>query len=81
MARIPLVELEDASEEVKAIYKEVEEIGFPIFNVMKLFGNDVGFLGGFVTMVRSLYAEDSPLDPRYRELAWLRASQLNACHY
>ena len=81
MARIPLVELENASDEVKAIYREVEEIGFPILNVMKLFGNDVGFLGGFVTMVRSLYAEDSPLDPRYRELAWLRASQLNACHY
>lgn len=81
MSRIPLIEPEDASDKVNTIYGEVEEIGFPIFNVMKLFGNDVGFLEGFVTMIRSLYAEDSPLDPRYRELAWLRASQLNACHY
>ncbi|HIF09035.1 MAG TPA: hypothetical protein EYQ81_03765 [Sneathiellales bacterium] len=81
MARIPLVEFEDASDEVKAIYGQVEELGFPILNVFKLFGNDVGFLGGFVAMISSLYADDSPLQPRYRELAWLRASQLNACHY
>ncbi|NQV19963.1 MAG: carboxymuconolactone decarboxylase family protein [Rhodospirillales bacterium] len=81
MSRIPLIELDDADDNVKAIYRDFQELGFPLFNVIKLFGNDSGFLDGLGRMIKSLYGEDSPLDPRYRELAWLRASQLNACHY
>jgi alkylhydroperoxidase family enzyme len=48
--------------------------------VTKLFGNHAGFLAGFAEMVGPLYLTPS-LSPRYRELAYLRASQLNSCHY
>ena len=80
MARIPYVEPENAPEEVRAIYDRFQASGMPLLNVTKLFGNDANFLAGIERMSQSLY-EDSVLSPRYRELAYLRASQLNSCHY
>lgn len=80
MARIPLLELEDAPEPVQAIYRQLSANGSPLMNVMKLFGNHAGFLGGLAQLLQSLYG-DNLISPRYRELAWLRTSQLNNCHY
>lgn len=80
MARIPLVEPAAASDEVREIYARLEGLGFTIFNVFKLFGNDARLLRGFAEIAMALY-ENPALSPRHRELAYLRASQLNACHY
>ncbi|MDZ7685303.1 MAG: dienelactone hydrolase family protein [Gammaproteobacteria bacterium] len=49
-------------------------------NVMKLFGNHAGFLTGMAQLLGTLYGQNR-LAARYRELAWLRTSQLNHCHY
>ena len=81
MARIPLQQREDASEEVRAIYDRLIERRGYLNNVAKMFGNHAGFLQGFSHMVLGLYGPTAKLSPRYRELAYLRASQLNACHY
>ncbi|MSR13633.1 MAG: carboxymuconolactone decarboxylase family protein [Gammaproteobacteria bacterium] len=80
MSRIPLVEPDGASPEVKAAYKQFEEIGFPIMNVMKMFANNGKVLQGFVQIAQALYVAPR-ISPRYRELAYLRASQVNSCHY
>lgn len=80
MARIPLVEPEDASPEVRDIYARLEGLGFTVFNVFKLFGNDSRLLRGFAEIAAALY-EAPAISPRHRELAYLRASQLNSCHY
>lgn len=80
MARIPLVEPDQATPEVRAIYTRLEEIGFSIFNVFKLFGNDPTLLKGFADIAFALYGQPH-IAPRYRELAYLRASQINSCHY
>ncbi|MEQ8233998.1 MAG: carboxymuconolactone decarboxylase family protein [Gammaproteobacteria bacterium] len=80
MARIPLVEPHEASPEVREIYARLEGLGFSVFNVFKLFGNDARLLRGFAEIAMALY--DTPrISPRHRELAYLRASQLNSCHY
>ena len=80
MSRIPLQEPENASPAVKAIYQDFEKWGVPLLNVVKMFGNHEGFLRGFYEMFRPLYLEPK-IAPRHRELAYLRASQLNSCHY
>lgn len=79
MARVPLVQYEDAPPEIRALF---EAMGRPerTLNVAKLFANHRDFLEGFVAMVRGLY-QHHHLAPRLRELAYLRASQLNRCHY
>ncbi|MBI2802924.1 MAG: carboxymuconolactone decarboxylase family protein [Gammaproteobacteria bacterium] len=80
MARIPLIEPEQASADVRAAYGEMESIGFPVLNVTKLFANNPKFLNGLTQMALALY-QNPVLSPRYRELAYLRASQVNVCHY
>lgn len=80
MPRIPLVEREHASEEVRALYESFAETGSPVLNVMKLFGNHADFLAALVRIAGALY-HTPHLSPRHRELAYLRASQLNSCHY
>ena len=80
MARIPLIEPDNASPEVRAQYQQMQDIGFPMFNVFKVFGNNAGILGGLISIAKTLYGNPR-LAPRYRELAYLRASQINACHY
>jgi alkylhydroperoxidase family enzyme len=45
-----------------------------------MFANHEKFFGAFVEMIRALYVEGK-LSPRHRELAYLRASQFNGCHY
>lgn len=80
MSRIPPVEREQAGPEVLAAYDELEGLGFSLFNVFKMFANSPPILEGFARLAFALY--DKPnLSPRYRELAYLRASQINACHY
>ncbi len=80
MARIPLVEAENASPEVRAQYQQMQDLGFPVSNVFKVFGANASILEAFLSIVKTLYVNPT-LTPRYRELAYLRASQLNACHY
>ena len=64
---------------MRALY---EALGNPerVLNVTKLIANHPDFLAGFVAMVQGLY-ERNTLAPRLRELAYLRASQINHCHY
>ena len=78
--RIPLVEAANANETVKSVYDRFEASGLGVYNVMKLWANDPAFLQAFELMITALYADDT-LEARYRELAWLRTSQINSCHY
>lgn len=80
MSRIPLVEPDNAPPAVRALFAELQSSGLQLLNVMKLFGNHANLLGCLVQGVQGLYT-DPHLAPRYRELAYLRASQLNSCHY
>ena len=81
MSRIPLVEPENAPPDIKVLYDEISAAGLPIFNVMKMFANNTNCLASLVNFLQALYGQSSKLSPRLRELAYLRASQLNSCHY
>ena len=81
MSRIPLVEPEVASPQVKALYDQIQSAGFPVFNVMKMFANNAKCLEALVNFMSGIYSPSSKLTPRLRELAYLRSSQLNSCHY
>ena len=80
MARIPLIEPEHAPPAVRTQYEHMQALGFPLLNVTRLLGNNAEFLAGLTTIITTLYGK-GVLSPRHRELAYLRASQINACHY
>ena len=79
MARVPLIAYENAEPRVRALY---ERLGNPerTLNVTKLIANQPQLLEGFVTLLQALYQQNT-LAPRLRELAYLRTSQINQCHY
>lgn len=81
MARIPLVDPATAPPAVREVYTHFENLGFQVFNVFRLFAANPRALKGFALIAEALYDGQSPLAPRHRELAYLRASQLNSCHY
>ena len=81
MSRIPMIESEHASPEVKALYEEIQKEGFPLLNVMKMFANNAQCLAALVNFIHGIYSREAKLSPRLRELAYLRSSQLNSCHY
>ncbi len=80
MSRIDLIDEGKASKTIKAEYARLDALGFSILNVYKMFANNEGLFRGFSEIVLALY-QNSELKARYRELAYLRASQINACHY
>jgi hypothetical protein len=75
MSRIPGIEPDNASPEVREIYRKYEADGFPVYNAMKMFANKADFVAGLDDISRGLYT-DARL--AYRELAYRRASQTNA---
>lgn len=80
MSRIPLVERAGASAEVTGLFDKMESIGFPLMNVFKLWANNPSAAGGIANIAEAIYGNPK-ISPRYRELAYLRASQINSCHY
>ena len=80
MTRIPLIEPDDATDAVRAVYARFGAESQDVLNVMKVFAHDPAFLEGFAPMIEALYG-DPLISPRHRELAWLRTSEVNACHY
>ncbi len=80
MSRIPLVEAEDASDAQRALFARMERLGFSVLNVFKLWAHNPQVAEGFLGIAEGLYGSPK-LSPRLRELAYLRASQVNSCHY
>ena len=80
MSRIPLVESDLASDDIREMFGRMEKLGFTLLNVFKLWANNPKAASGFLLIAEALYAEPKLL-PRHRELAYLRASQVNDCHY
>lgn len=80
MTRIPLIETDQAPAAVQDIYARLAGGRTSVLNVMKVFAHDPPFLAGFAQMIEALYGDDA-IEPRHRELAWLRTSQVNVCHY
>jgi alkylhydroperoxidase family enzyme len=79
MARIPLVEANQASPAVRAVFEKLSSYG-AISNVMRVFASNPLVFEGFERFLAALYGSPR-ISPRYRELAYLRASQINHCHY
>ena len=80
MTRMEMVDPTKAGGEVKRIFDRFSERGFGTFNVMKMFANDASFFAAFEKMFEAIYIDET-LAPRYRELARLRTSDINQCHY
>lgn len=76
---IPYVEPDEANEAVSQIYDAVESNFGEVLNVIKTLGNSPDFLNAVMGLLGAL--EGCELNEKYRELAYLKTSQVNNCEY
>jgi alkylhydroperoxidase family enzyme len=79
--RIEPVEKDDAPARVRRIYEAIEGEGRPITNMLKVLAHKPAVLRAYNQLSGALFAEDSQLSPKSKELAYLRVSILNGCAY
>ncbi len=79
--RIELVDKERAPAQVRRIYEAIEGEGRPVTNMLMVLAHKPSVLRAYNQLSGALFAEDSQLSPKSKELAYLRVSILNGCNY
>ena len=80
MARISYVEKEDASEEVKKIYEQLEKNIGLVPNIVKAMANSPIMFKGFMPFLSAVLGT-SEVDAPLKELAIITTSKINGCSY
>ena len=79
MARVSDVEKDQAPDEVRLIYDKVQAAAGRVPNMVRLLAHFPKGLASFLPFSGAL--REGKLDPKLRELGYLKASQVNGCHY
>ena len=80
MARIPYIEEDNAPDEVRAIYEQLEKKFGIVPNVIKAIANSPGLLQGFMPFLGAVLSP-SAVDAPLKELAILTTTKINGCSY
>lgn len=80
MAKIPYVERENASPEIKALYDQVQSKLGIVPNVIKAMANSPVLVQGFMPFLGAALGP-SAVDAPLKELAIITTSKLNGCSY
>lgn len=71
---------EPADPEIRQAYEEMSRQFAGVPNVMAAFANHDQIFKGVWSLIKTIFVE-GVVDPRLRELVWLRTSIANQCHY
>ena len=80
MARVRLIEKEQAPPEVKEIFQKIEDNGAKILNLYKVVANSPGLLLNFIRLGNSVIGRMG-LPSRLREIVILRVARLTGSEY
>ena len=78
-ARLPYLERDQVPTEVQATYDNVQKATGRVLNIFKLMAHHAKSLPLFLPWYASL--REGPLDIKLRQLAYVKASQVNRCNY
>lgn len=79
MARVPYLERDQIPAELQTVYDATQKAIGRIPNLHKVLAHSPKALTGYLGLSAAL--RHMQLDPKLRELAYLKTSQLNRCHY
>jgi alkylhydroperoxidase family enzyme len=79
MARVPYLERDQVPADLQTVYDATERAIGRVPNFHNVLAHFPKALTGYLDLSAAL--REVKLDPRLRELAYLKASQLNRCHY
>jgi alkylhydroperoxidase family enzyme len=78
-ARLPYLEHDQAPSDVQHVYDGLQKASGRLLNFYKLIAHHARSFAGFVAWYPTL--REGPLDLKLRQLAYVKVSQLNGCHY
>lgn len=78
--RIEPVSTADAPAEVKRVFEGLAPQG-EVAPFFRMLAHKPGILRAYTQLTGALWADDSALSPKMKDLAYLRASILNGCEY
>jgi alkylhydroperoxidase family enzyme len=78
-ARLPYLERDQAPPEIQAIFDALLRSSGRVLNFYRLVAHHAASLPAFIQWYPKL--REGALDPRLRELAYVKAAQLNGCRY
>ena len=76
--RLPYLERDQVPPEVQAVYDTMQNATGRVLNIFKLMAHHARSLAPFLAWYPTL--REGPLDLKLRQLAYVKASQLNRCH-
>ena len=79
MALVSYVSTPEAAEGIKARFQKMEEKGHEVPNFLRTLAHSPELLEGFLALNGAL--NKTKLDRKLRELAYIKASELNGCDY
>lgn len=78
-ARLPYLERHQVPEEIQSVYDRLEKATGRVLNIFKLMAYHAKSVPPFLHWYPTL--REGPLDLKLRQLAYVKASQLNRCRY
>ncbi len=79
MALVSYVPTAEAAEQIRPHFEQVEGRGHEVPNFLRVLAHSPEILEGFIALNGAM--SRMKLDPKLRELAYLRASEINSCGY
>src|SRR5208283_5065891 len=79
MALVSFVPTSEAAEKIRPHFEKVESRGHEVPNFLRVLAHSPELLEGFIALNGALGR--IKLDPKLRELAYIRASEVNSCGY
>src|SRR4051794_33813005 len=79
MALVRYVSTAEAAESIRPHFERVEGRGHEVSNFLRVLAHSPEALEGFIALNGALKRFE--LDPKLRELAYIRASEINTCGY
>jgi len=80
MARVKLIQKDEAPPEIKALYQQIEDNGAKIMNFYRVVANSPGVARSAIKLGNSLISM-TELSPKLRELTIMRIAKLCGCEY
>jgi uncharacterized peroxidase-related enzyme len=79
MALVSYVTTSEAPEKVRPFFENLENKGQDVPNFLRTLAHNPEILHGFIALNGAMHR--TQLDPKLRELAYLKASEVNSCGY
>ena len=80
MARVKLIQKDEASPEIKELFQQIEDNGARVMNFYRVVANSPGVARNAIKLGNSLIGK-TVLSPKLRELTIMRIARLRDCEY